>query len=410
MKKLFIRGAAAGVLTLGFSKIFSFLLKLIIARFGSESFGLYTTATTTFTSAVTFLAFGFPMSVTRFVSLYNGSQQKEKLNNILSSALTMGMGTGIAGTIALFAWQIHYPIPGLNTLAFVVVPAILILLIKHALFGMLASEKAYFIENFESVFRIAAISILLFLFSMQIKNLFIGYACAIVLTAYAAIVIFFKTLPQYRPKLTWSAPLYSYTWPVGISELITSLTTAGTMIYFTAISGPQNVGLYAAALSLASLIHLIPQVIMPIFFPAITTAYGRGESIWHLYRRIVILLVATLIPLTALLNILGTILINSLFGSDYTDSVHIFTLLSIAYTLYAMFVWPNRQILDMMGKTKTNMVISLIRSCIIIACCAVLVPQWAGRGYGGALLAGWFAEGGTTITVLYILKRRNSLR
>jgi O-antigen/teichoic acid export membrane protein len=414
VKSVFVKGTIAGVITLGISKIFLFFIKLIVARLGANNLGIYYLFTSVFTSLATLTALGIPMSAGRYVSLYSAKKQTDKIYQIINGAVTLIVITGLFISLLLYLFpkplfnllNIPLVLIGYKWIGIILTAELILLLLKQIFFGLLKITLGYSLDNIEAIIRFSGIFILVSLYHQGINGALFGYSIGPIITLIIGITIFKYTTKTFtlRPKI--SRELFSYTWPVSISEILTALITTIPLIILKNTHGQIAVGYYAAAIAIASLLHLLPQIILPIFFPVINHCYGDNQSIIPTYRKTIIFLVSFLIPATLAVYIFSNFIINRLFGVGFLPAVNILKILAPAYSIYAVVVWPNRQILDMAGKTKSNLLLTIIRVILIILFTYLLIPKFGGRGLALALLIGWGTEG---ILCLYIILKNTNL-
>lgn len=405
------KGAIVGIATLGSAKFFQFLIKLIISRLGVNELGIYYVVITTYTSIVTIATLGIPLGVARYVSYYLGKKDKNKIRFIVNAGLTiilifgaitgasmivgahaLAKQTGLINAAMFFRW-----------LGIVITGSMTILVIRQALFGLLKFPLAYALENIESLIRLLAIYLGVVVMQHGIPGALAGYIFAVGCTVIIGYLLLQRVLQPYRYSFAFSRELTSYTWPVSLSEIITALTSALIVIMLNVSKGVIEVGYYAAAVSIASLLFLIPQIILPIHFPLITLRFSKNQSIRKQFVLVVFFLAIILIPSYIIMIAAGPLITRWLFGSGYLTSSTILQWIAPAYTIYALFVWPTRQLLDMAGFTKTNLALTAMRSCIIVSVVIMAIPSLGSMALSYALLSGWGIE---AIVCLLLVKQK----
>jgi len=84
---------------------FAYLGMMIVARFlGPTDFGLISLASAVATIASSIALVGMPEGVVRYVSFYNGKNDKGRIKGIIVSALKVVLPLGIVAGILLFYW------------------------------------------------------------------------------------------------------------------------------------------------------------------------------------------------------------------------------------------------------------------------------------------------------------------
>lgn len=399
LERSFISSILFGSLLIGISKLLSFILKLYVARIGLNGFGDFYFATSTLTGLVTLAAFGIPMSVTRFVSYFRGNNQENKISPAIVSGMTLVILTSLAAGITLFAFSspfahaIHAPHAAryFRILSSAIIGAGITLVVRAAFFGLLKIRFAYVAEASEIVLRFAGTIAGMAIFDHAITGALIGYAVGTGMGAMTNIVFMVKTLPQTRHVQHLTPGLLSYAVPVGASEIITSVTGILALSLLQAHAGTQAVGLYGAAISIATLLHIIPQMVFAIFLPIASERYAQKRAVAPVYMKLLGWLApAVFLPAFILFHIRSPLLIL-LFGQSYQQAESILSTLLIAYTLYALLVWPNRQLLDMAGYTRQNFLLTTLRAFTIVLF-LLFQNTINGTHLAYAVSAGWVIE------------------
>ena len=87
------------------SKIFMYLYRIIIARsYGPEIYGLFSLAIMILGFFLAFTSLGFPDGILRFISIYRGKKEKDKIRYLIKfSSKVLGILSIIAGIVLYFA-------------------------------------------------------------------------------------------------------------------------------------------------------------------------------------------------------------------------------------------------------------------------------------------------------------------
>ncbi len=395
----FISSILFGSLLIGISKLLSFILKIYVARIGLEGFGDFYFATSTLTGLVTLAAFGIPMSITRFVSYFRGNNQDNKIPSAITSGMTLVIATSLAAGIALFifsspfadAIQAPHAARYFRILSSAIIGAGITLVVRAAFFGLLKVRLAYAAEASEIVLRFVGTIAGMAIFDHAITGALIGYAVGTGLGAVTNIVLMAKTLPQTRYMPQLAPGLLPYAIPVGASEIITAATGILALSLLQAHAGAQEVGLYGAAVSIATLLHIIPQMVFAIFLPIASERHAQNRAVAPVYMKLLGWLApAVFVPALILFSIRSPLIIL-LFGQSYQQAESILSILLIAYTVYALLVWPNRQLLDMAGYTRQNFLLTTLRAITIIIF-LLFQNTINGAHLAYAISAGWVIE------------------
>ena len=400
IEKSFITSIFFGTLTVGLSKLLTFILKLYVARLGVGSFGDYYFSTSTFTGLATLSALGIPMSVTRFVSYLRGKKQDKQVPTLIASGISLVTITTLVFGVCMFIFSgifaetIHAPNMSryFRLLSIAVLGAGITQVVRAAFLGAMKIRAAYAAEMYELALRFVCTVIGMAIFQEEILGAVIGYAIGTIIGALINLFLIKKyDWVKFYPPLI-SRDLVRYAVPVGASEIITALTGIILLSWLRAGTDAFQVGLYGAAVAVASLIHVIPQMVFAIFLPVVSERFAQKKSITILYGKLLMwLVIAVLVP-AYMLHVFRVPLLSLLFGDTYTAAASTLTFLLIAYSLYALMVWPNRQLLDMSGYTSVNLGLTVLRT---ISC--LLFIYASGKNINGelvayAITAGWIVE------------------
>jgi len=86
LKKI-LRSASIVFFGILFARIMGYFFRIIVARKDIELYGLYNLAFVIISFVIPFIMFGFGEGITRYVSFYQGKQNKEKADIVISTAL-----------------------------------------------------------------------------------------------------------------------------------------------------------------------------------------------------------------------------------------------------------------------------------------------------------------------------------
>jgi len=415
IKKYFTIGIISGISVLVITKVLQLGLKLIVAHLGVHEFGSYYYLISLYASLVMISSLGIPMSITRFFALYGGKKNEQTRIHIVHSAMIlMGIiSVCITGSIWLFANAfvgyviVEEYVTVIRILALSLPFSFIIISIKAGLLGQLQIKKSYFIDGIQAFITFFCICIGLFVFYGGVQGALYAHAISMFITAVICVYLFRSYIPFSSFSFSISKEFIQYTWPVSVSEIITAITT---MFYLTVLklySGETGMGLYGLAVTIASLINIFPQIVLPVFFPVVSRLYGKGMAIGSVYKKIVLLLIITSLLSTILLILGSRFGATFFFGSLYLPVLPMLPYLLAAYAIYIIFVWYNRQLLDMAGLTKINLFLTIIRVFVMSGILLVFIPNITGIQLALASGVGWIVEG---IGCLYVIYKKQLLR
>ncbi len=404
-----IRGAWYAAIAIGITRVFQFFMKFFLARIGVESLGAYNLVTTSFQTYAMLFSFGIPFAITRYVSIFLEKQQYEYVKKIISAGFTLLLLISCAVAIISIVVFQHIPLALSNTmfsqyvfygLAFAFPFGMMTIFAKAVFIGKLLPNRSFFFEFVESIFRIVLFGFLLYL-GLGAEGGILAYAIAVFLTGIYAI-------GSLRPYLMVSLSsdvlrqLFHFILPVSISELLVHAFGLFQIYILHYASGIEEVGLYTAAVAIAGMIHIIPQILLHMFLPVISRVYASGKSIQPYYRKITIILFLSISVCCLMFLLFSSQIMIVIFGESYERSARIANVLIVAYGVYAIITWAGRLVLDMMGRTGINLMLTLIRVVVAVCCSILFVPSLGGIGIAYSYLIGVTIE---ALVCLFMVKK-----
>lgn len=410
LEKSFATSISFGTIIVGLSKLLNLILKILVSRLGVLNFSDYYLATSTFSGLTTISALGVPMSTTRYISFYRGKHRLSDAHNTISSSYVITLLSSAVASIVFYggaqylATSIGAPHAGdyFRILSFGLVGATITLLSRAVFLGYIRIQFSYAAEAIEVglkfIFTAAGILIL----GWGVLGALIGYTVGTIVAAAinTRLVIYVTRIARFSPKIT--SEFLRFALPVSASEIITTATGVILLYIIRVRSGAETIGYYGAAVSLASLIHVIPQMIFSIFLPTASTLYAQNKLILPIYKTLLIWLCAVVLLPSFILAWLSPYVTSLIFGQSYLAAAPILSVLVVAYGLYAILVWPNRQLLDMAGCTKENLSLTVLRVCITLIALYGIFPGFSGLSLSKAMLTGWIGEAAGSLLLVKI--------
>lgn len=409
--KLFALSLSFGTIIVILSKLLNFSLKLFVSRLGVENFGDYYLVIATVTSLTTLVSLGIPMSLTRFLSYLRNNKEKQ---SVLSSSLTLTLlSASIAGlllfivTNPLFTFTETTQISiYLQILSLSLIGGTFTSIVRAYYLGILRVKHAYITEAIDVIGKFIGVLTGMLWIKAGVLGAVSGYTLGTLGSACINAVRLFKR--EQIPIITThiSHRLIGFAWPVGASEVLTTITNTALVYALRAGGGGDNVGLYAAATSIAALIHLLPQMIFSVFLPFASGRHATGKPLYASYRTLMFWLYIVVVPPTLVLTLMSPSIISILFGQSFANASSTLSILAIAYGVYALIVWPNRQILDAAGFTKHNLLLTVLRISSMFIVLLFFFPPTSSAALAKTVAIGWLAEG---LGAVYIAKKKQCI-
>lgn len=402
--KLLTKASFVVFLGVFLSKIFTYVYRIIIARhFGPEVYGLFSLALMTLGIIIIFSKLGLSEGNLRYTSFYRGKKQVNKIRYIFQSSLFLLILSSILFGIALFLLSnfisiniFHNP----DLIIFLKLFSITIPL-SVLLSLLVATIKAYekigwfsFIYNIlQNFVKVAAIIILIAL-GFKINAIIFSYILGVASAALVAFFVCKYNLPDdifkksdlnRKTKIKTSKEVFSYSWPLLFFGFVYLLFywTDSFMVGF--LKTATDVGIYTTAINISSLLIIIPDLFMGLFFPLITKEYSRKnlKIIKQLSQQVGKWIFTLTLPILILIFIFPGAFINFLFGSQYIQAENALRYLSIGLFFTAIFTVSNN-LLYTIGKSKIILFDIVIATIINIVLNFVLITRY---GINGAAIA-----------------------
>ena len=353
------------------SKILGYTYRIIIARYyGPEVYGLFVLALMISGWFIAISALGFNEGILRFIPIYRARKEIEKIKYALKITLRVSAIASIFSGLLLFvlsdfiATAIFHNIE-LSTYLKVFSFVVPLTVLSHPLLTSLRAHEE--ISAYSFVFNIAqnVIKVLaIFLFILLGINgnatswsYLAGIASMLVLSyamcKYKLPHIFEKSKLKHDEQSIVKKELISYSIPIllfGVISMIFYWIDSFSIGYF---KGVIEVGWYNAAVPIAALLAIAPELFMQLFFPMITREYAKRKInlIEQLSKQVAKWILIVNIPVFAILIVFPGATINFLFGSQYLVAENTLRILAIGTLVSSIFIISN-YLISMIGKSK----------------------------------------------------------
>lgn len=382
------------------SKILTYTYRIIVARhYGPEVYGLFALSLMIFGWFAMFSHFGFGHGVLRYISLYRGKGNQNKISYIIKSSLKLLAIVSVLFGILLFflsdiiaikifdnarlsiflkIFSFMIPLGTLNTVFFSIMKAYE----KIGWFSFISK----ILDNSIKLF----VLILLVFMGLNSINVPVSYLVGAIITfavSYIYCRITFKKIFKVKPIKNKQVfrNVFSYSWPLlffGFSMALLHQTDSFMIGIFGTIS---DVGFYNAAIPIALLLTVSVDLFNQLFFPLVTKEYAKGNKdlVKQLSQQTGKWVYMMSLPLFILFIIFPGVFIKLLFGTEYLVATNALRFLSIGAMFTTVFEVSKRLIL-MKGKSKLILKNILFVLALNIILNLILVPPY---GINGAAIA-----------------------
>jgi O-antigen/teichoic acid export membrane protein len=423
--KLIAKSSFFVLLGILFSKILTYFYRILIARYyGPEVYGIFAVSVMILLWFNSFASLGLVEGVLRFVSFYRGKNEIKKVRYIFRlSAITLLVST-ILSSIILFSVSEFISLNifhDANLVPFLKFFSILIPLYVF-LYLFLAVVRAYekikvhtFILDFLMNFLKLVFLIIFIFLGLQTKGIIFSYFLGVFFSFLAAFIyikykfsfVFNSDNLEKESQIKLRKKLYSYSWPLILSSVLIGILPYIDSFVIGYFKGSYDIGIYNAAVPIAGLLLLAPNIFLALFLPLITKEFSKQNNvvIKELSKQTEKWILILNMPLFLLMMLFPGTFINLLFGSQYLIPAAEISLrfLSIGGFFFSMSLVMNN-LMQMAGKSKTilsNILIVIIFNFVLNM---FLVPKY---GISGAAFSTML--GNLLISLFFLVQVRSIL-
>jgi O-antigen/teichoic acid export membrane protein len=395
--RLLAKSSVIVFIGIAISKISTYVYRIIVARhFGPEVYGLLALALMVVGWFGAFSSLGLSPGLVRFISLYRGKKQNNKIKHIIRFSIAALTITGIfsaivvfilADTIAISIFKNPSLSPFLQIFSIIIPLSLFSNILTSIIQGYEKIAWFSFINNiFANILRIGALVALIFL-GLNTNSIPLSYlimtfgvlAISYYVVRYKIKGVFGKY--KLRNKKTINKALLSYSWPVLFSGIIASIFFWIDTFFIGFYNGATSVGHYNAATPIALLLTFAPQLFLQLFLPLITREYGknRHKVIKELSKQVNKWISIINMPVFFMMILFPGAIINILFGPEYLVAESSLRILAVGLFIYS-FSNISNNLISMAGKSKVILFSLLITSLIDVVLNIILVPKYGISG------------------------------
>ena len=393
--KLMARSSLVVFLALLISKFLVYIYKVVIARyFGPEIYGLYSLGAVIAGLFISIASLGLSEGMLRFVALYRGKNQSSRINYLFKFSMRILIFSSLLGGIILFFLAEPLSINVFHN------PSLIFYLKLFSItipFGVIAYAILTLVRSYEQIgwyLFISTISrnlleivfLLLFIF-IGLKNEAIAFSYVLGFAGMFALSYWilnsrirptFKTEPlPKKEKKKVSSELLKYSLPLIFSTFIFMLMAFGDTFAIGYFKSSLEVGWYNAALPIAMLLTLAPELFIKLFFPLINKEYSKKNMhlISELSKQVSKWIFLLNLPLLMVILIMPEASLNLLFGSEYISAANALRILALGYFVSSSFSAITLRIISMTGRSKLILFNTALVAILNIFLNIILVPM-----------------------------------
>jgi len=375
------------------SKLLTYVYRIIIARYyGPEVYGLFSLVVMVLGMIITFSSLGLLEGLSRFIPQYRGKKESDRISYLFKLTNRILLTTSIFSAVLLFFLSDFIAVNIFHNAELVFLLKILSFFVPIAVLSNfflliirsyeLISSYSFICNILSNIVKVLTLLILVML-GFKASSTVVSYCfgfLAILVASYLVCKhkipkLFIKSSLSNKDKQSVRRSFFSYSFPllfVGIVGMLFYWVDSFFLGYF---KGAEAVGFYNAAVPIAMLLAIMPELFMQLFFPMINRHYSNKnfELIKQLSKQLGKWVFMANLPIFILIFVFPGAAINILFGSQYLVAQNILRILIFGSFIASIAVISNN-LLSMAGKSKLVLVDIVIASIINIILNFILIP------------------------------------
>lgn len=395
------RGTGIALVGMTLGLLFSFITRLIIARYSlQDGYGIFSLALVVLNLATTISGLGLLQGATRYIAYFRGTHEEAKIRGTMFVSLWFSVAASIiialvvflaANTIAVTIFHNPELAPALKLFA-IAIPFLTLINTLVAFFrGFDRVGPGIYFQSIALNAIVLVLLVAIVVAGLPFVSLFYAYLGAVIVTFIATTIYTARRLPQriglIKPK---GAPpitkeLLSFSLPLLGSAIMSIIMMRIDTLMLGYFKTMALVGLYNAAFPIARFISEPLDALRLIYIPVATGLYSQNLTA-TLRRNYTILtkwLVTITLPIFLVLVLYPEAVLYISFGHGYLPAASALRILSIGFIINN-FLGPNGATLLAMGHPKLIMWATLATVIMNVVLNITLIPP---LGIVGAAIA-----------------------
>jgi len=368
-----------------------YVFQVIVARhLGAELFGLFILGLTVFTIVEIVAQLGLPQGLVRFVSLFRGQNDQERLKGvILFSARSVvcagtALGAGLFFGSSILARHVFGQpnlVPVIKIFAVMTPFSVLGTILLSTFQGFQALEyKIYVGELTEPFLRISGVIIVFFAWGKTLPGILWAYGLAAFIALLQALALLKKIFPGFFRKEI--RPVYeirklmTFSWPLLFSYILGQLLIVTDSFVLGILGTSEDVGIYGAAQRTSLLASIIFISFNAIFAPIAADLYHRREhgDLEHVFKIVSKWTFSITLPVSLLLILLAKPILY-VFGARFVQGAGALALLAGGWLVHSA-MGNAGAVLTMSGRSKWHLLNFSLLLTLEVLFNILLIPRY----------------------------------
>jgi len=411
--KTIVKGAGFAFIGMFLGRIFSYFFNFIIARLGTEQYGLLSLGFAILVILTTFSILGLRSGVLRYIAYYQSKGDNQGIKGTIISSMSLACTFSVFIGIALyfssdFISSFFDPnlSPILKIFSFLIPILVTSEFFLRTMVAFKKNQYSVFIQDFLEKLIKLLLTVLLIYLGYGLYGATAAYVISIVFTLILSFYFMekkvFSILNKTIKSINLKKKLFFFSLPLlmsGTMSLIVSWTDVLMIGYFKTTS---DVGIYNATLTISSLLLVLPMSLIALFLPVITTLYSQGKinEFKQTYFRTSKWIFLLNLPLSMIIFLFSKEILG-LFGKDYVLGYVALSILSLGYFVHTISLTSLRTI-EMSQKTGKIFWIYFIAALLNVIVNYLLIPKHGILGGAIATSLSYLASG---ILIFFVCRK-----
>jgi O-antigen/teichoic acid export membrane protein len=380
------------------------LLAILTQNLVQEDYGTFTLAQSILNVTLTFVLFGTPKALARFVPFYNAVGDHGKTKTLIRSVFTIVLSVSVVVSIALilgapYVARLFVSPSRLSSslrIIFLCIPFLSIIhLVSFTFIGFKELKYRTYLRQITWPVLQIFLAILFFSIGYGLQGWLNMYVIAALGTGVLAIWFFWKRIVLQLRQVP-SEPLslgevFSYSWPLSINMMVLTFAGQIDMIVLGVFRPTEEVGIFRNYLLLLVVLAVIRSSLGLIYKPIISEMISRDRigELRQVYTRLSKWMFLANTLGFCFISLFGPRVIAILFGESYVVTPLAIPILAVG-TFVNSGTGPTGMTLESFGNTKFVMLNSVVLSLTNLVLDFLLIPRYgvlgAAIGASGALV------------------------
>ena len=396
--KVILKGAGIIFAGMVLGKILGYFYTIIVARLGTEPYGMLHLGYSLVSFLTIFSLLGFQNGILRFVPYYLAKNDKARVKGVIFSALKVCIPISLILAVLMFFFSDKIAIIFFHNQNLVPFFQIFSIMLPFATLGTIflaiftAFQKVkYEVLNREIIERTTRLAFTLVFLALGLG--IIGASISYVISAFVVFIVSFiilekKVFPILKTKIKaeyYTKEIFKFSLPLVFSAFllfIVGWTDTLMLGFFKTVS---DVGIYNAAHPTANLMFVLPAALTTLFLPIITQFFSKNKlgEVKKIYNVVSRWVFYVNLPILLVMMFFSPQIIGIIFGNEYLLGAQALSILAFGYMFFS-FSYTTTGVLSMAKKSNLIFITTLILAICNVILNYLLIPLY---GINGAAIA-----------------------